>query len=99
MSNRKISLVPKPERRTDNPKYMTSSHVEYIITKTPTGMWKIVMYKGGFTPKPLKGTFTQFSIAEKTLVAWLKKNDKFREAIYPGCEPKRLSYIARSSKD
>lgn len=99
MSNRKKSLVPKPERRTDTPKYMTSSHVEYLIVKTESGMWKIVMYKGGFTPKPLRGMFTHHSLAEKTLISWLKKNDKFREAIYPGCEPKRLSYIARSSKD
>jgi hypothetical protein len=54
------------------------------------------MYKGGFTPKPLKGQFTRYDLAEKTLIAWLKKTDKFREAIYPGCVRKQQNSTGRS---
>jgi hypothetical protein len=75
---------------------MSSRGVEYKIVRNEAGFWKIVMYKGGFTPRPLRGLFTQHSLAEKHLIAWLKKTDKFREAIYPGCEAKRRNFIERS---
>lgn len=93
---KKITLVPPPLRCSDNPKYMSSRHVEYKIVKTERGFWKIVMYKGGFTPKPLKGQFTRYDLAEKILIAWLKKTDKFREAIYPGCVRKQQNSTGRS---
>lgn len=93
---KKITLTPKPERRSDNPTYMSSRHVEYLIVKDEAGFWKVVMYKGGFTPKPLRGRFTQFSLAEKALISWLKRTDKFREAIYPGCAQSRRNFIERS---
>jgi hypothetical protein len=82
---KKFELVPKKGRHSDNPVYMNAAKIEYTIVKTESGMWKIVMYKGGYTPKHLRGMFTQRTLAEKALVAWIKRRDKFREAIYPGC--------------
>jgi hypothetical protein len=95
---KKVTLVPPEPRCSDNPKFMSSRHVEYKVVKTELGFWKIVMYKGGFTPKPLKGHFTRYDLAEKVLIAWLKKTDKFREAIYPGCVRKQQNSTGRSSK-
>lgn len=95
---KKITLTPKTPRCSDNPKYMSSRHVEYKIIKTEVGFWKIVMYQGGFTPKPLRGQYTRFDLAEKVLISWLKKTDKFREAIYPGCVRKPPNSTGRSSK-
>lgn len=82
---KKFGLTPKKSRHSDSPVYMNAAKVEYTIVKTESGMWKVVMYKGGYTPKHLRGMFTQRSLAEKALIAWLKRRDKFREAIYPGC--------------
>jgi hypothetical protein len=87
---KKFGLTPRKPRRSKAPTYMNAAQVEYTIVKTESGMWKVVMYHGGYTPKPLRGMFTQRGLAEKALIAWLKRRDKFREAIYPGCPEVRL---------
>ena len=94
---KKFGLTPKKPRRSSNPTYMNAAQVEYTIEKTESGMWKVVMYHGGYTPKALRGMYTQRSLAEKALIAWLKRRDKFREAVYPGCpEVRRQNSTERS---
>ena len=94
----KFELKPRPRKRSENPVYMSDSHTEYFLKKSDDGMWRIVMHGGGFTPKPLKGKYTSKQVAEKALISWLIRHNKFGEAIYPGCARKQPNSTAPTSR-
>lgn len=94
----KFDLVPRPRKRSENPVFMSDSHTEYLLKKTDDGMWKIIMYGGGFTPRPLRGKYTRRQAAEKALISWLSRHNKFGEAIYPGCARKQQNSTVPTSR-
>jgi hypothetical protein len=65
--------------------YVSKGLQEYTIVPESTGMWRIVRYMGGYLNKRLSGAFTSFGEAEAVLIKYLKDNDKFGKALYPGC--------------
>lgn len=67
---------------TTEAEYVSKSGQEYkLIYKAP--YWEIYQVMGGWK-KNIQGKFLTKDEAAKYLVAFLKKNDKWKHAVYPG---------------
>lgn len=82
----KVKPIPKEKRyrwlRPDA-KYASSRGQEYTIEQRDRGFWHINQRGGGRMNPKLKGRFTNFDVAERVLVSYLKRTSSCLGVIYP----------------
>jgi len=66
--------------------YVSGRLREYTIQDAKPYGYKIVPFGGGKLADEISGTFMNFRTAEKALIAYLRRTDKWGRAIYPGCQ-------------
>ena len=63
--------------------YVDAHRREYYIKESGV-FFKVIKFKGGTLPKEMSGQFMTRRDAEKALVGYLRRTDKFGKARYPG---------------
>lgn len=96
----KKELTLKKRKHSDNPVYLSHRMQEYQIVQDKQGLHYIKLYGGGKPPKSLQGKYTNYSLAEKSLINYLVKIDRVGQSRYPGCpERKPTNYTRTFLKD
>lgn len=79
-------------------KYVSMGLQEFFLEHDGS-LWRIKRYKRGRLAPECQGGWMSIVEAERTLIAYLRRTDKFGLAIYPGCPLEKKVRDAQSNSE